>query len=58
MLHHAARAGGAGDLLGTTLVVRALRGGLSGGTLASMMGQLDEVRASAERRRLVNAPMP
>jgi short subunit dehydrogenase-like uncharacterized protein len=55
-LHHAARAGGAGDLLDTTLVVRAMRGGLSGGTLASMMGQLDEVRASAERRRLVNDP--
>jgi short subunit dehydrogenase-like uncharacterized protein len=55
-LHHAARADGAGDLLDTTLVVRAMRGGLSGGTLASMMGQLDEVRASAERRRLVSDP--
>ena len=33
-----------------------MRGGLSGGTLASMMGQLDEVRASAERRRLVSDP--
>ena len=38
LLHHAARAGGAGDLLDTALVVRTLRGGLSGGTLASMMG--------------------
>jgi short subunit dehydrogenase-like uncharacterized protein len=56
LLHHAARADGAGDLLDTTLVVRAMRGGLSGGTLASMMGQLDEVRASAERRRLVGDP--
>jgi short subunit dehydrogenase-like uncharacterized protein len=56
LLHHAARADGAGDLLDTTLVVRAMRGGLSGGTLASMTGQLDEVRASAERRRLVNDP--
>jgi short subunit dehydrogenase-like uncharacterized protein len=56
LLHHAACADGAGDLLDTTLVVRAMRGGLSGGTLASMMGQLDEVRASAERRRLVNDP--
>jgi short subunit dehydrogenase-like uncharacterized protein len=55
-LHHAARADGAGDLLDTTLVVRAMRGGLSGGTLASMMGQLDDVRASAERRRLVSDP--
>src|SRR5579863_10539224 len=56
LLHHAARAGGAGDLLDTTLVVTAMRGGLSGGTLASMMGQLEEVRASAERRRLVQDP--
>ena len=31
-----------------------MRGGLSGGTLASMMGQLDEVQASAERRQLVS----
>ena len=56
MLHQAARADGAGDLLDTTLVVRALRGGVSGGTLASMMGQLEEVRASAERRRVVQDP--
>jgi short subunit dehydrogenase-like uncharacterized protein len=56
LLHQAARADGAGDLLDTTLVVRALRGGVSGGTLASMMGQLDEVRASAERRRAVQDP--
>ena len=56
LLHHAAHADGAGDLLDTTLVVRAMRGGLSGGTLASMIGQLDEVRGSAERRRLVNDP--
>jgi short subunit dehydrogenase-like uncharacterized protein len=56
LLHQAARADGAGDLLDTTLVVRALRGGVSGGTLASIMGQLDEVRASAERRRAVQDP--
>ena len=56
MLHQAARADGTGDLLDTTLVVTALRGGISGGTLASMTGQLDEMRASAERRRLVADP--
>ena len=55
-LHHAAVADGAGELLDTTLVVRALRGGLSGGTLASMMGQLEEVRASDECRRLAGDP--
>jgi short subunit dehydrogenase-like uncharacterized protein len=38
------------------LVVTALRGGISGGTLASLMGQQEEVRASAERRRVVGDP--
>ncbi len=56
LVHQAARAAAAGDLLDTTLVVTALRGGISGGTLASMMGQLDEVRASAECRRVVQDP--
>ena len=53
LLHHAARADEAGDLRDTTLVVTALKGGLSGGTLASMLGQQDEMRASAECRRVV-----
>jgi short subunit dehydrogenase-like uncharacterized protein len=56
MLHHAARADDAGDLLDTTLAVTALRGGISGGTLASLMGQQDEVRTSAERRRVAGDP--
>jgi short subunit dehydrogenase-like uncharacterized protein len=56
LLHHAARADDAGDLLDTTLVVTALRGGISGGTLASLMGQQDEVQASAECRRVVQDP--
>jgi len=56
VLHHAARADDAGDLEDTTLVVTALRGGVSGGTLASGMGQWDEMRASAEARRLVEDP--
>jgi len=56
LLHLAARADDAGDLQDTTLVVAALRGGVSGGTLASMMGQQDEVRASAQRRRVVGDP--
>ena len=50
VLHQAAHADDAGDLLDTTLAVTALRGGISGGTLASMLGQLDEVRASAPAR--------
>jgi short subunit dehydrogenase-like uncharacterized protein len=56
LLHHAARADDAGDLEDTTLVVTALRGGVSGGTLASGMGQWDEMRASAHARRLVEDP--
>ena len=56
LLHQAARADDAGDLQDTTLVVTALRGGLSGGTLASMTGQQAEVRASAQRRRVAGDP--
>ena len=55
-LHEAARADGTGDLEDTTLVVTALRGGVSGGTLASMMGQQAEVRASAQLRQIVADP--
>jgi short subunit dehydrogenase-like uncharacterized protein len=56
LLHRAARADDAGDLEDTTLVVTALRGGVSGGTLASGMDQWDEMRANAEARRLVEDP--
>jgi short subunit dehydrogenase-like uncharacterized protein len=56
LLHQAARADDAGDLEDTTLVVTALRGGVSGGTLASGMGQWDEMRASSQARRLVEDP--
>src|SRR5215468_2875631 len=56
LLHHAARADDAGDLQDTTLAVTALRGGISGGTLASLMGQQDEVRVSAVRRQMVADP--
>ncbi len=56
VLHQAACADGASDLLDTTLAVTAVRGGISGGTLASMTGQLDEVRASADSRRVVGDP--
>jgi short subunit dehydrogenase-like uncharacterized protein len=47
---------GTGDLAGTTLVVTALRGGISAGTLASGMGQAEEAAASAERRRVIEDP--
>jgi short subunit dehydrogenase-like uncharacterized protein len=56
LLHHAARADGTGDLADTTFVVTAIKGGLSGGTLASGKGQLDETRASAAARKVVADP--
>ena len=56
LLHDAARTDGAGDLEDTTLVVTAFKGGMSGGTLASGKGQLDEVRASAAARKVVADP--
>ena len=56
LLHQSALADDAGGLEDTTLVVKALRGGLSGGTLASGMGQWDEARASARARQLVGDP--
>jgi short subunit dehydrogenase-like uncharacterized protein len=56
LAHHAASADGAGDLEDTTLVVTALRGGISGGTLASALGQIDDMRASASNRRIVTDP--
>ena len=56
LLHQAARRDGTGELAGTTLVVTALRGGISAGTLASGMGQREEVAASAECRAVVQDP--
>jgi short subunit dehydrogenase-like uncharacterized protein len=56
LLHQAAEADGAGGLEDTTLVVTALKGGVSGGTLASLMGQLDEVRADPRLGRVVDDP--
>ena len=55
-LHQAACADGTGDLEDTTLVVTDLKGGISGGTLASAMGQQDEAASSAERLRVVQDP--
>jgi short subunit dehydrogenase-like uncharacterized protein len=55
LLHEAARADGAGELEDTTFVVRRLKGGASGGTIASMKGQIAEMRSS-ETRRIVNDP--
>jgi short subunit dehydrogenase-like uncharacterized protein len=56
LLHEAVQGDGAGELEDTTMVVRRLRGGFSGGTLASMKDGLDEARRSSEARRLAGDP--
>ena len=56
LLHRHALQAGAGELLETTLVVTAMRGGVSGGTVDSMRGQLDEARADPASRRIMLDP--
>src|SRR4051794_15988877 len=56
LLHRRAEQAGAGGLRDTTLVVRGLRGGPSGGTIDSMRGAIDEARADAAARRLMLDP--
>jgi short subunit dehydrogenase-like uncharacterized protein len=48
--------GGGEELEDTTLVVTRLRGGFSGGTLSSIVEQLDEVRADPSLRRVAGDP--
>jgi short subunit dehydrogenase-like uncharacterized protein len=45
-----------GDLQDTILVVAAMKGGFSGGTLASMKGQIDEASADKAVRKIVFDP--
>jgi short subunit dehydrogenase-like uncharacterized protein len=56
LLHEAAMADGAGELEDTTLVVRTMRGGPSGGTIASLQGELDAARSDREMARLLADP--
>jgi short subunit dehydrogenase-like uncharacterized protein len=56
LLHEAVRADGAGDLGPTTLVVTAMKGGFSGGTLASLKGQVDEMKTSGAARKVAGDP--
>jgi short subunit dehydrogenase-like uncharacterized protein len=46
----------AGELGETTYVVTGLKGGVSGGTVASLKGQIDEARESRAARRLLMDP--
>jgi short subunit dehydrogenase-like uncharacterized protein len=56
LLHEAATADGAGQLEDTTLVVRTMKGGPSGGTIASLQGELDAARADRDLARLLADP--
>ncbi len=56
LLHNAAAADSAGDLQDTTLLVRTFKGGISGGTVASMKVQIDELRNDPEARTIVTDP--
>lgn len=56
LLHEAASRDGAGGLVDTTLVVTAVRGGVSGGTWESAKAQVDESRASRRARQLIADP--
>lgn len=56
VLHEAVRADGAGDLTDTTLVVRSIRGGLSGGTVDSIRTQIDAMHNDPQLRRLAAQP--
>jgi short subunit dehydrogenase-like uncharacterized protein len=56
LLHHAATADSAGELQDTTLLVKALKGTVSGGTVASMKLQLDELGNDAKARKIASDP--
>jgi short subunit dehydrogenase-like uncharacterized protein len=56
VLREKVKADGAGELEDTTFMVVAARGGLSGGTFASLLGQLDEAKADRDRARVAADP--
>ncbi len=56
LLHRAAQDDGAGELEETTLVVTGAKGGFSGGTIASLKGQLEEIKGDSALGRIVADP--
>jgi short subunit dehydrogenase-like uncharacterized protein len=52
LLHDAVTADDAGDLERTTFVLTGLKGGVSGGTIASMQAGIADMAGDSERRRL------
>lgn len=55
-LHEAVRDAGAGELGETLFVVKAMSGGMSGGTIDSLRGQLDETGRDRDAQRTVLDP--
>jgi len=56
LLHEAVAADGTGQLEDTTLVVRAMKGGPSGGTVASLKGTTDDARSDTALAQLLADP--
>jgi short subunit dehydrogenase-like uncharacterized protein len=56
LLHQQVQADGEGELEDTTLVVEAIRGSASGGTIDSVRTVVDEVKTDPRTRRLVRDP--
>ena len=56
VLREKVKADGAGDLEDTTFMVVAARGGISGGTIESLLGQLDEAKGDRDRGRISADP--
>jgi short subunit dehydrogenase-like uncharacterized protein len=56
LAHRRAQADGAGELTETTLLVRSMKGGLSGGTIDSMRAMVEEIRRDPAARRLLADP--
>lgn len=56
MLHQAVTADDAGQLQDTALVVRAMKGGPSGGTIASLKGTIDDARSDRKLAKLLADP--
>jgi short subunit dehydrogenase-like uncharacterized protein len=56
LLHQLVQADGEGELEDTTLVLEAIRGGISGGTIDSMRTVVDEIKGNPATRRTVLDP--
>jgi short subunit dehydrogenase-like uncharacterized protein len=56
LLHEAVSADGSGQLEDTTLVVRAMKGGPSGGTVASLKGTVDDARSDSALAAVLDDP--